>query len=113
MNTAAPSSEGPTCDLRIAVDGEGFLTASLQGELDLATAPTIGRFIDLLIEPDSQLRVRLESVTFIDATGVGLLLELTETATARGGDLRLTGVGPIVERVFDFAGVRDALPIES
>jgi anti-anti-sigma factor len=104
------SRDGPRCDLRIE-ESDGILTVGLEGELDLATAPMIGRFIDLLIDPGCDLRLDLESVTFIDASGVGVLLELAETATARGGDLRLTGVGADVERVFDLAGVRHALPL--
>lgn len=82
-----------------------------RGELDLATAPAVEAEIEELVARGfDAIVVDLRAVTFVDSSGVHLLLR----QSARP-DVRLTVIdGPKpVRRVFELAGVRDALPFET
>ena len=81
------------------------------GELDVATTPLVAEEIDALAARGfDSIVVDLRATSFIDSTGVHLLLR----QTARR-DAHVTVIdGPKqVARVFDLAGVRDVLPFET
>ena len=65
---------------------------------------------ELLSEPVEQLVVDLGEVTFVDSTGMGLVLEDHERARSEGFRLRLLRGPDDVQRVFELAGVADVLP---
>lgn len=55
----------------------------------------------------------LAGCTFIDSTGLGVVLELHERVEAAGNRLTIVPGGSAVERVFALTGLRDALPFTS
>lgn len=83
----------------------------LGGELDMAARFQAEQALDqLLAEPVEQLVVDLGEVTFVDSTGMGLVLELHDRARSEGFKLRLLRGPDEVQRVFELAGVADVLP---
>jgi anti-sigma B factor antagonist len=83
----------------------------LGGELDMNARFQAERALDeLLGEPVEQLVVDLREVTFLDSTGMGLILEIHERARLEGFRLRLLRGPDEVQRVFELAGVADVLP---
>ena len=83
----------------------------LGGDLDMAARFQAEQALDqLLSEPVEQLVVDLGEVTFVDSTGMGLVLELDDRARADGFKLRLLRGSDDVQRVFELAGVADVLP---
>jgi anti-anti-sigma factor len=83
----------------------------LGGELDMAARFQAEQAIDaLLAEPVEQLVVDLGEVTFVDSTGMGMVLELHDRARTEGFRLRLLRGPKDVQRVFELAGVADVLP---
>jgi anti-anti-sigma factor len=56
------------------------------------------------------LTVDLSQLTFIDSTGVGILLRLSTEAERVGKRLAIVRAQPDVQRVFVIAGLGDALP---
>src|SRR4051794_24212310 len=83
----------------------------LGGELDMAARFQAEQAIDaLLARPLEQLVVVLGEVTFVDSTGMGLVLELNDRARSEGFRLRLLRGPEEVQRVFELAGVADVLP---
>jgi anti-sigma B factor antagonist len=94
-------------DLTVAREG-GSTRVSLRGELDLATAP---RLEHALAEAGDRVLLDLRGLTFMDSTGVRVLLEAAE----RGGGLRIvppadgdarvtidqSGIGPLLPLVHD------------
>ena len=83
----------------------------LGGELDMAARFKAEQALDaLLAEPVEQLVVDLGEVTFVDSTGMGLVLDLDDRARSDGFRLRLLPGSEDVQRVFVLAGVADALP---
>jgi anti-sigma B factor antagonist len=83
----------------------------LGGDLDMATRFQAEQALDdLLATPLEQLVVDLGEVTFVDSTGMGLVLEVNDRARAEGFRLRLLRGPEEVQRVFELAGVADVLP---
>jgi anti-anti-sigma factor len=83
----------------------------LGGELDMAARFQAEQALDaLLAEPVEHLVVDLGEVTFVDSTGMGLVLEVHDRARAEGFKLRLLRGPADVQRVFELAGVADVLP---
>jgi len=79
--------------------------------LDIATAPTLESEFDAVsVGPDSIVVIDLTELTFMDSTGLHLLLRLSERLPER---LRVINGSPSVERLLDLSGARDRLPIIS
>jgi anti-sigma B factor antagonist len=70
-------------DLNVARDDRGACRMTLRGELDLATAAQLEH---ALAEAGGDVVLDLRGLTFMDSTGVRLLLEAAE---ARGAELRI------------------------
>ena len=83
----------------------------LGGELDMGALFQAEQALDkLLAAPVEQLVVDLCAVTFVDSTGMGLVLDVHDRARSEGFDLRLVRGPDEVHRVFELAGVADVLP---
>jgi anti-sigma B factor antagonist len=82
------------------------------GDLDIATAAILENAFDAVSTADPNLVIALDltELTFMDSTGLHLLLRLTERLPRR---LRVINGSPAVERLLDLSGARDRLPIIS
>ena len=82
------------------------------GELDVATVPTLEGELDAVadVDPDLVIVVDLTELTFMDSTGLHLLVRLSERFPKR---LRVINGSSSVERLLDLSGARDRLPIIS
>jgi anti-sigma B factor antagonist len=87
-------------------------TATLHGEFDMAATFTVEPVLErLLDEPGLEaLTVDLGAVRFIDSTGMGVLIRLTDESRARGIELTIAPGPPELQRVFTVAGLADVLP---
>lgn len=84
------------------------------GELDLATAPLLESAFEAVFEDDDaeMIVVDLRELSFIDSTGVHLLIWMH--GVCAGVDrLRMINGSPAVEQLLDLTGVRAHLPIIS
>jgi anti-sigma B factor antagonist len=82
------------------------------GDLDIATAPTLERELEAAAAGDAEVIVLdLRQLTFMDSSGIHLLLRANETWGAREKRLRILTGPPLIDRVFDLARVRELLPI--
>ena len=75
------------------------------GELDVATVPLLEAAFDEA--GDAPVLLDLEGVTFIDSTGLQLLLRISDRGAGR---LEMTS-SPALERLLEITGVRDQLPL--
>lgn len=81
------------------------------GELDIETVGALATEVeDLIARGFTHVVVDLRATSFIDSSGVHLLLEY-----GRRPDVRITVIDgpPAVSRVFDLAGVREVLSFEA
>lgn len=90
-------------------------TLSLAGELDAFTAPEVeAAFSDP--GPDgsrASLRVDLSRVTFMDSTGLRVIIRADNELTAAGRQLVLVAPSVPVSRLFELTALDDRFVIES
>ena len=73
---------------------DGYTLAVVGGELDIATACTLHRFLQSLLAEQPRIVVETTKLTFTDAIGVGVLLRAGAAAADNGGWVRLAGARP-------------------
>lgn len=78
----------------------------LEGEIDVYTAPRVREMLDeQLRDGRTDLVVDLTDVTFIDSTGLGVLVGRLKHTRLLGGSLRLVGSDERVLKVFSITGL--------
>jgi anti-anti-sigma factor len=96
----------PGAALTISPTADGW---KLDGELDAHTAPALTEAMAEL--PDGEVVVDLGGVTFVDSSGLRVLLEATNRARAAGGDLTLASLNPSIQRLIDISGLSDHMHV--
>ena len=100
-------------DLRYATERDGrTATVRIQGDLDMGGMLRLEQELTRLIERDrvEELTLDLREVTFIDSTGLGLIINTDQSARQEGFALRLVPGPREVHRVFEMVGLADVLP---
>ena len=92
---------------------DGHARVRFVGELDMAAVGQAqAELIEVLDQTCGALTVDLSSLTFCDASGIGLLLKLDSETKARGRVMVLRHPTPSVQRVFRVLDLVDHLTIE-
>jgi anti-sigma B factor antagonist len=102
----------PHLEISTHVLADDLLAVVPSGELDLAS---VGQLADVLREAEQrQLDVQLDlgELTFMDSTGLALLIELAQDARANGWNLRMTDPSPAVARVVAMTRTESALGLD-
>jgi anti-anti-sigma factor len=92
--------------LRARVEKDGCRVAVV-GTLDLCSAAQLQNYLDDVLHvggPRMVLDVR--GITFMDCTGLEVLLRTYRTVSRQGGWLRLTAVPPRVRRLLELTGTQ-------
>jgi anti-sigma B factor antagonist len=85
----------------------------LRGELDFDEAPTFGRVLEeLLAEGEHEVVVDLSDLTFIDSSGISVLVGAARAAAAEQGTLVVAAPRRQVQRVFDIVSLSDLVAVE-
>ena len=80
------------------------------GEVDLATVDVVQeQLAELKAVGFSQLTLDLRAVSFMDSTGLRMILEWDASSRADGFAFRLVAGSPAVQRLFDLTGTRERL----
>lgn len=97
--------------LETSADQE-VLLVRLKGELDLAAAERIRSELDQKIGSNNtrHLLLDLSGVTFIDSSGIGVILGRYRRLANSGGRLGILRPQPQVKRILDIAGVSSLVP---
>jgi anti-sigma B factor antagonist len=77
------------------------------GEVDVASAAELERYIRDYVDRD--VTVDLNGVTFMDSSGITVLVRVQRLVIDGGHMLRVTGERANVRRVLEIAGLYDAL----
>ena len=84
----------------------------LDGEIDIATSPAIRESLMAAINSGNvHLAVDMSGVTFIDASGIGVLVAAANRARQAGGGLSLLAPSPQVRRLLDVFRLDAILPM--
>ncbi|MFC5719922.1 STAS domain-containing protein [Streptomyces gamaensis] len=112
-------ADGPAFAMRERV-ACGAIIIELHGELDILAESELGPRMDALTERcRADIVIDLRRVTFLDASGLRLLLRARHRLLARGGRLRIVRGVPRVAKVMRVAGVEggftlvDTVPVPS
>lgn len=97
--------------LRIAVaHAEDRVVLTLEGELDMATAPLLQRAVqDDGLATKQMLVLDLHRLEFIDSTGLRVILAARKQCRDRGQELAITRGSPQVERLLSVTGMAEHL----
>jgi anti-anti-sigma factor len=91
------------------VDGTGRYVVTVRGELDLATADRLWAELEPLFEQGTLVVLDGAQITFLDSSGLRVLLQAANRASSGGAEFRLVAPQPAVQRVLDLAGTGDHL----
>jgi anti-anti-sigma factor len=81
---------------------------TIRGEVDLATASELESCVQRAFEDaPSSVVLDLEALTFIDSSGLRVLVALANDARSRGATLALRSVPRHAQRVLDLTGLSD------
>jgi anti-anti-sigma factor len=89
--------------------GRGRFVVTVRGELDLATADRLWSELEPLLSADAVVVLDGTEITFLDSSGLRVLLQAGNRAAADGGAFRLVAPQPAVQRVLELAGAGDHL----
>ena len=90
------------------------VTVVVAGELDHCTAPQIRRRLDEILEDTQVYRLVLDlsDLTFMDSSGIGVLLGRLRILQARGGTLAVQNMRPPIEKLFRLTGLERVIAVE-
>jgi anti-sigma B factor antagonist len=91
---------------------DGYELLSVEGELDIATAPRmIAALNESFARLDLPLVVDLSSVDFMDSTGLALLMNAYRRVKRRGQGFAIVCPRGPISRVFEIADMVDSLHV--
>ena len=88
------------------------LVLHIREELDHHIAGQISRMVDLQIEKGSvrTLIFDFSGITFMDSSGIGMVMGRHRKMSFLGGRTYVTGVGANVDRIFQMSGLYRIIP---
>lgn len=83
------------------------LIVTIEGELDHHTAASVRETIDkeLFSGPAKNLIFDFEHLTFMDSSGIGVIIGRYKTVSAQGGKVIIACASPSVERILHLSGI--------
>jgi anti-sigma B factor antagonist len=93
---------------------DGILGITLRHEIDFTNAPAVSDAIRAAMSDDrpSTVRVDMTDVTFLDSSGIGVLVVAYKEATAAGAEYEVVGPNPAVFEQLRLTGLVDLFGIE-
>jgi len=84
----------------------------LRGEIDRLTVPTLQLPVVNAVAHDSDLVVDCSELTFIDSSGLNMLVKVQLQLKAHGHKLRIVNASPTTERVLILSGLSDFFHVD-
>ena len=83
------------------------VTVKIQGELDHFSAQSVRRELDGLIDDPGvkKLVLDVKDMSFMDSSGIGVILGRYRTLSQRGGSVAVKNMNPQVKKVFLLTGM--------
>ena len=78
---------------------------TVAGDIDLANHGELERTLHQLGADRRHVELDLRGVTFIDSSGLAMLMRMREHCAAQGGNLVLHGMSERVRRLFEVVGI--------
>ena len=79
---------------------------SVEGEIDVYTSPKVKESLNELIgKKHYNLIINLENVSYIDSTGLGVLIGALKKVKENNGDIKLVCTNMQLKKIFDITGL--------
>ncbi len=90
----------------------GTTTVRPVGEIDIWTAPDLrAQWLELAAtEQPDMIVVDLTEVTFLDSTGIGMLVSLRNAQQEHGGTVSVRGASTTIVKVLQLTGLESTFP---
>ena len=85
------------------------LVVHVTGEIDMATATQLGEALQEAVTAHAHLVVDMSGVTFLDSTGLTVIIAAHRAALHRDGTLVLAGLAPAQKRLLAITGTDTVL----
>jgi anti-anti-sigma factor len=110
MSPRSPGGRAVSEPFRVATErSPGTQRIIAAGELDIATVPQLEEAFDAALDAGAErILVDLGALTFIDSTGLRLLIRMHERCPDERLAIRST---PVVDRLLQVTGLLDQLPL--
>jgi anti-sigma B factor antagonist len=91
---------------------QGWTVIDVAGELDLNTAPALREQIEHAVDAGAtRVAIGMTEVTFMDSTGLGMLVSSLKRLQERDGQLALVGIDGSPRKVLSITGLDDMMPV--
>lgn len=107
ITTISPTAPTARPDIDARFRSQGTVRVAVVGEIDLSSSDALRvRLLSVLstLHPH-RIEVDLAEVTFLDCSGLTVLVVLGRAAADAGCRLRITNPQPLVRRVLDLTGL--------
>ena len=95
-------------------ESEGVSILAFSGTLDTNTSPDAESSINGLIDDGvRKLLINFDKLDYISSAGLRILLATGKRLSHEGGALRICGLNPVVQDVFDISGFASILNVFS
>jgi len=98
-------------EVRTVHDGDASLVI-VTGEIDLSTSTRVNRELDAVLDrepPPARLRLDLSGVSFMDTSGVAVLLKARRRALEHGCRFSVSSSSPTITRLLEVTGLTEML----
>jgi anti-sigma B factor antagonist len=93
--------------------GDAWPVVTVAGEVDVETSPVLEeRLTSVLDQGLSSIRINLAEVSFLDSTGLSVLISGLKRCRDAGGQLWLVAPRPNVRKVLEITGLTDVFPVD-
>jgi stage II sporulation protein AA (anti-sigma F factor antagonist) len=93
----------------VSIDDHDVQVLVVEGELDMATAPVLDRYLSAL---DGEVRLECEGLTFIDSRGLSLFVDTHQRLSDTGGRLVLANLAPNCRRLIELMKLDELLVLD-
>jgi anti-sigma B factor antagonist len=91
-------------------DLRGVTDIEVAGELDLSRSPTFqDAMVALDLDGGLEVQMNLTQLTFLDSSGLGLIVSVCKRVRGSGGTFSVTCDDPMIRRTLEIAGLTEYL----
>ena len=96
---------------RVTRGAAGWVVITITGDLDIVSAPRLREeMLDAISNGGTRLILDLTTTTFIDSTGIGVIVGAHKRLTAQGGALRIATESRAILEPLRITGLHRVLP---
>lgn len=103
------SSSALPIDVVVDRPASGVVVATVSGELDMLTAPSLRATVTAELTDCAVLVIDLAGVSFLGSAGLAVLVEASHEAERRQVELRVVATGRTVRRPLEITGLDEVL----